>query len=454
MNKTTQSLAALLALAAPLAWAKVPAAEAEHLGKDLTCMGAEKAASQDGAVPEWTGKWLGKPQSVDFGGPGSSYADPYAAEKPLYVVNAQNMAQYAAKLSDGEKALLQKYPQSYSIPVYPSHRDFRLPDWICARTKENALNAETVDGANGLKGVRGGVPFPIPKSGDEALLNLTYPPRVFQEKAIYDQAVVYPNGNIAWGRNGYLILSPVTDPKAPKASEGVSSQANVTTLLPERNKGEVIVSTDTYNFKTGPRQAWQYSPGTRRVRQLPAFGFDMPFGPGGFRTVDDDRLFNGSPERYDWKLVGKREVLIPYDNYKLDDTRLKYADMLKPSHINPDLVRFEAHRVWVVEATLKQGFRHQYAKRVFYVDEDTWQPVMADNYDAHGQLWRVGMIATTYFYDAEVFGARVTLYHDLISGAYMADRLINEQKQQPLYNNAGGLTPDMFTPDYARSQGK
>src|SRR5262249_25117575 len=156
----------------------------------------------------------------------------------------QNMAQYADKLSEGEKALLQKYPQSFNIPVYPSHRDFRLSDWICTRTKENATSAELVDGNFGLKGVRGGVPFPLPKSGDEALLNLTYPPRVYQEKATYDQAVVYPNGNIAWGRNYYLILNPAGDPKAPKSTEGNAALANVTTMLPERNKGEVIVSTD------------------------------------------------------------------------------------------------------------------------------------------------------------------------------------------------------------------
>ena len=187
---------------------------------------------------------------------------------------------------------------------------------------------------------------------------------------------------------------------------------------------------------------------------MPDFGFDMPQGPGGFRTVDDDRLFNGSPERYDWKLVGKRELLIPYNSYRLDDPAIKYADLLKPNTINPDYMRYELHRVWVVEATLKQGFRHQYAKRVLYVDEDSWGAVMADNYDARGELWRMSMLNTHFLYDSGAFGGRVALYHDLTSGAYMADRLINEAAQQPLYNEAAKLKPDMFTPEYARSEGK
>lgn len=446
--------AALLAACAQPALAKVSAAETERLGKDLTCMGAEKAASKDGAIPEWSGKWLGKPPGVDFKGPGNAYPDPYAADKPLYTVTAQNMGQYAERLSEGEKALLKRYPQTFKMIVYPSHRDFRLADWVCARAKENAASGELVDGNFGIKAARGAPPFPIPKSGDELLLNLTYPPRVYEEHGTYDQAVIYQNGTAATGRSYYRVLNPATDPKATRATDGIVAYSNVKTLLPERNKGEVIVAFDTYNNKTGARQAWQYNPGTRRVRQLPAYGFDMPIGPGAFRTVDDDRLFNGSPERYDWKLVGKREMLIPYNNYRMDDPAIKYADLLKPNHVNPDYMRYEAHRVWVLEATIKEGFRHQYAKRVLYVDEDTWQAVLADNYDAHGQLWRTNMMNTAYLYDAENFGARVTVYHDLISGAYMADRLTNESPKQPLYNEAGGLKPDMFTPDFARSEGK
>src|SRR5260370_41820618 len=68
-------------------------------------------------------------------------------------------------------------------------------------------------------------------------------------------------------------------------------------------------------------------------------------------------------------------------------------------HLNPDAIRWEAHRVWIVEATLKQGERHAYSKRTFYVDEDSWAIVEADAYDPEGKLWKVGFDYTFNFYD-------------------------------------------------------
>ncbi|MFD2272781.1 DUF1329 domain-containing protein [Undibacterium arcticum] len=107
-----------------------------------------------------------------------------------------------------------------------------------------------------------------------------------------------------------------------------------------------------------------------------------------------------------------------------------YADILKTGHVNPDYMRYELHRVWVLEGTLKDGYRHQYAKRVMYLDEDTWHAVMSDNYDARGQLWRMAMVNYIYAYEMQAFQARVSVYHDLTSGAYMADRLNNERREK------------------------
>ena len=55
--------------------------------------------------------------------------------------------------------------------------------------------------------------------------------------------------------------------------------------------------------------------------------------------------------------------------------------------MNPDIVRWELHRVWVVEATLHPGERNVLPRRVFYVDEDTWHAVLGDAYDAQGNLY-------------------------------------------------------------------
>ncbi|MDN0083498.1 DUF1329 domain-containing protein [Crenobacter sp. SG2305] len=444
-----------LAAASASGWAKVSQAEADKLGKELTCIGAEKAGNKDGTIPAYSGKWLGVPPGLGYKGTGTPLPDPYASEKPLFVITAQNMGQYGERLTPGMKALLKKYPDSYNIPVYPSHRDFRYAEWVCKTAKENAQVGELQDEGMGVDALTGAPAFPIPKSGLELLWNSLLPVRAWKEQAVYDQAVVYPKGNIAWGRVKYDILAPVNDPtekQRPHTTNVLSSYFLTSVLLPERQAGEIYVGKESNNFKTTPRDTWSYNPGTRRVRQAPQFGFDMPFGPGGFRTVDDDRLFNGSPERYNWRIVGKREYYIPYDAYRFDDPSRKYADILKPGHADPDAMRYELHRVWVLEATLKQGYRHQYAKRVMYLDEDTYHMVMADNYDARGQLWRVAQQNYVYAYDMKAFQARTALFYDLVSGAYLADRLSNQQNAPSL--NAANFTADHFTPDAARRAGR
>ena len=158
-------------LMAGAALAKVPAAEADKLGKELTCVGAEKAGSKDG-VPEFTGKWLGTPPGVQYTPHvGQHPVDPYPNEKPVLTITAENQAQYASKLSDGQKALFAKFPKTFRMDIYPGHRDFRYPDSVCESAKKNALNAEIADGGLSIKGaVKGALPFPIPKDGQEALI--------------------------------------------------------------------------------------------------------------------------------------------------------------------------------------------------------------------------------------------------------------------------------------------
>lgn len=435
--------------------AKVPAEEVAKLGKDLTCLGAERPGNADGSIPAYSGKWLGAPPHIKHAGPKTFWSDPYADEKPVVVITAQNMDQYADRLTDGLRALLKKYPETFKIPVYPSHRDWGFPQWLCDVSKDNAANAELVDDGLGVKGTAGTAPFPIPKSGLEMAWNIFMPMVVPREIGTFDQAVVYPNGNIAWGRNRNTVVVTKGDQKKHVSTVGgANSYSYSETLLPERDKGSLTYARVPFNYKKDFLDVWQYNPGTRRVRQLPNFGFDQPAGPGGFRTLDEEQVFNGSNERYDWKIVGKREVYVPYNGYRLIDPKVKYADLLKTKgHVNPDYTRFELHRVWVLEANLKQGYRHLYPKRIIYIDEDSWIPLMGDNYDARGQLWRVGFNNLVYAYEAQVMWPNVAVYHDLVSGAYMADRLFSEQ-EAPMLIDDGKYKEEQFSPDMLRGSGK
>jgi len=445
-----------ISLAAALpstALAKVDAAKAAELdGPKLTCYGAEKAGSATG-VPAYTGKYLGtwpgqtKPTGYEPG--------PYADEKPLFTVTSENMAKYAANLTEGQKALLKKYPKSYRMNVYPSHRDFRNEQWACDVVKKNATTAEVKPNGLGVIGTAGGVPFPFASNGLEAIWNAINPHRASTESAVTDIADVYSNGNIAWGRNKFMTYNPGNDAK--KAGKGslqdkINAYFFTSYYLPERDKGFTAVGYQPNDFTKDATSSWQYSPGIRRVRQAPEVGFDYPVPPAGLRTVDDDYGFNGSPERYTWKLIGKKEFYIPYNNFKVNDPSIKYKDLIKPDTINPDYIRYELHRAYVLEGTLKSGVRHIYSKRMLYLDEDTWATVWADAYDGRGQLWRANFINYFYSQESKAYHRGASVYHDLTSGSYEAGYLVNERGKDWWRINIP-MTPAMFSPEAAARGG-
>lgn len=458
ITRTGVMLAAAMAanvLATATASAQVSPAEAAKLGNELTCVGAEKAGNAAGTIPPYTGKYLGEvPGWNHVKYSGGQPVDPYADEQPILVITAQNMSQYEDKLTDGQKALLKRYPTTYKMNIYPGHRDFRYPDYVCRRAMSNALNAKLVDDGMGVEGL-GQVPFPIPKNGMEVLWNHQLPARAYTEEKTSDLASVLPNGSIGWGRAYARSMSQANSPTVePRTEDKIQAMGNNTTLKPARDNGVISISHEPYNFLTSPRQAWNYSPSTRRVRLLPGYGYDQPMiGTNGTMTVDEDRLFNGSPERFTWKLIGKREIYSPANAFKANAGTVKYADMLTPNHANPDLMRYELRRVWVVEADLKEGYRHVYGKRVLFIDEDTWNSVMADNYDARGQLWKHAMINYYYHPDMSGWQAGSQFFMDLNSGQYTGYGMTNEAKKGPILNE-GKFKPDQYTADAARAMGR
>lgn len=450
-------VAALALHTTVLSGAVLAAATAEEmaaLGTTRTCVGAIKAGNAEGTIPEWSGKWLGVPEHVNFEGTGNHPVDAYPDDKPLFVITAQNMAEHADKLSAGQKALFEKYPDSFQMPIYPSRRDFRFPDSVCEVTRANAQGAKLVSDGEGVEAMTGGILFPFPKTGLELLWTssfFTYRP--WTEELISDNAYVLEDGKINWGRVKSRNLAPHLEPGKQGNPPAQSSFYLNETLLPERDRGEINTGIEFWNHSTDPRQSWRYDPGTRRVRQSPEYGFDMSFpGTGGSITVDEVRIFNGSPQRYNWEIVGQQEMYIPYNTYRLHSADISYDELLTPGHANPEFMRYELHRVWVLEATIKDGYRHIYGKRRMYVDEDNWFMVMGDNYDARGNLWRTSMVNYFYAYEAQTWQAGAGFYHDLQASSYQAFNLVNEQPKAYTLN-VGDLTSRDFGPQAARRAG-
>lgn len=408
--------AALLISASALA--AVAPEEAARLGQDLTPMGAERAGNADGSIPEWDPAKLVIPESFV---PGSdNYVNPYSAEKPLYTVDGDNWQDYADILTEGAKGLFQKFgADGFVINVYPTKRTAEVPDWVYANVKKNATTAQLVADGQKVEGNLPGTPFPIPQSGLEVLWNhmVRYAEPFSQT---YDVYYV--------GSNGRAILSTTADSMAvypafeyPDEEVGDKPWAKlrINYKAPARRAGEILlVHEPGANYTSGEgRKAWQYLLGQRRVRLAPAVAFDTPNpAVAGTSTYDDAGIWNGSPERFDWKLLGKNEMLIPYSNYTFLFEK-PVEDLLGEKFLSPEFTRWEKHRVWVVEGTLKEGMRHLYGKRRFYFDEDTWVAMAADTYDGKGNLWRVQLNYSARLYDRKT-GAGATGSYDLLQNVY------------------------------------
>ncbi len=447
---------AALAVSASAASAKVSDAEAARLGKDLTACGAEVAGNKDGSIPAWSGKTLGLPAGLKWAGDGSPLPDMYAGEKPLFVIDASNYQKYKERLSEGQLALFAKYPESFKMPVYPTHRDGRYyPAWE-DKCRYNASHVEMSNGIEGIANYSGSVPFPIPQNGPEVIWNARVTVPYYTLMGVADDIGVFANGSYAKRKQELISEYPYANPElkigTPMDDTGVyAGYIHVNVIEPERDKGRMTLVHEPLDYVSNPRNAWVYVPGTRRVRRAPTVGYDTPDGPGGLMTVDDTLGFNGAMDRYDWKLVGKKEMYIPYHNYKFDDPTAKYSTLLPKGHANPDYMRYELHRVWVVEANLKPGARHIYAKRRFYIDEDSWIISASDAYDGRGELWRASMVNSVYQYGLKGYMNRSLVYHDLRASHYVATRLINEIKPYKVQAPAKGL--EYYDPENLRKMG-
>lgn len=373
-------------------------AAAETLdGSVLTEFGAVRAGNAAGTIPEYSDEPLPVPDCYDPAEP-NYYCDPWN-DKPLFTITAQNMDEYAEQLTEGQKALLHKYPD-YRMDIYPTRRTARFPQHVLENSVKNQESCHTIDDGLAVTGCYGGVPFPIPKTGNEAmwnhLLKFSALNKVIKGKSI----LVDSDGQrILLGKQALFIHQPFFDSKIKTAMSGddLYYAGRQEVSEPARRNGEKIVLSQTVG---GEQRAYQYLTGQRRVKLAPDLAYDTPSpSTGGISTMDQERLFFGKLDRYDFKLIGKEEKFLNYNNFKGNDYKNcpeeKYFTKNFP---NPECTRWELHRVWHVVATLKPGFRHILPKREFYFDEDMTFAGTADNYDASGEIYRIDNAISYPFY--------------------------------------------------------
>ena len=402
--------------------AAVSEEEAKQLGTTLTAFGAEKAGNVDGSIPEYTG-------GIPYRSAGPDrYEDPFKGEKPLYKIDAKNVQQYESLLTVGTKALIERFP-TYRIDVYSTHRTVRYPEWVLENTIKNATTARLDGKVEGDKicgeDEKGlpypGIPFPIPKTGCEVMWNNTLHVAAPFNHHWSHSAIVDTAGHINKLPDVYeFMLHPWYERSRKIRNKTKDAVFGYSALLtsPPTSAGVYFLNFSMPDTSGGQR-FWFYTPGQRRVRRAPEFAYDVPTAAyGGVLFWDELFGFVGRMDRFDFKISGKREMIIPYNVFK-HTNQATLNESLGPKHINPDVIRWEKHRVWVVDSTRKDNARHSYSRRTFYIEEDSWSIVATESYDNACNLWRVAYIYTWPTYD--VFGVNTDswCFQDLIKGNYL-----------------------------------
>ncbi len=427
-------------VAASPVMAAVSANEAARLGNELTPFGSLKAGNDAGTIPAWTGGLTKAP--AGYAGSGQHHINPFPNDEVLFTINARNAEQYSKFLSDGVEALLETYPASFNVPVYQTRRTHAVPEFVARNTLKNATNASIVGQGEGLDGAYGGYPFPILHGNNEekawqVIWNHLTRWRGISITRRSSEVAVQQNGEYSLVTSQQEAFFNFYNPEGSEAElDNIIFYYLSFTQSPPRLAGGAILVHETLNQIINPRNGWGYNAGQRRVRRAPNLGYDSPIAAAdNLRTADDTDMFNGALDRYNWQYEGMREMYIPYNNYEIGKKGLPYSEILGVSHVNPDLIRWELHRVHVVEATLKDGERHIYGKRRFYVDADSWNTVLLDQYDGRGELWRVSMGVLKNYYELPGVWTAIEVFHDLQARRYHVQGLDTEEPQTRVFTD-------------------
>lgn len=451
LRKISIPLAISLALtAAPVLDAKVDEKTASKLGSTLTPLGAEKAGNKAGTIPAWNGGITSAPEGYDSS---KMHIDPFATDKVLYTVTSENLAKHADKLSPGQLAMFKRYPDTFKMNVYTTRRSASYPQMVYDAAKKNATTAELNATGNGVKFAGVTSPFPIPNNGLEAIWNHLLRYRGGQISRTIGQAAPTASGKYVMVDIEETVYFPYN--QAGATVESVNNRFAYflqTVKSPARLAGNILLVHDTLDQAAEPRMAWSYNPGQRRVRRAPNIAYDFPgTASDNQRTTDQFDMFNGSPDRYNWTLNGKKEMLVPYNSFKAHSSDIKASDLLRTGHLNSDHLRYELHRVWEVEASIKKGTSHIYPRKTYYLDEDSWGILVADQYDGRENMWRLSEAHVINYYQVPMIWDTLQVHYDLLNGRYLAFGFNN---QGPVDKFDINVSKKDFTPSTLRRSGR
>ncbi len=468
------------ALASQTASAALSASEQAQLGIEgtpLTPMGAIRAGNKEGTIPAWNPKPLAPPPGYKPG----DFPDPFASEKPLFTITAKNYTQYQDKLTPGQIAMFKQYPDTFRMHVYTTHRTGAYEPWVYEATMKQAKNVKLcpeqiskgeVCMKDYIKG--GGIPFPIPKNGDEAAWSGFLGFQGVASDFYVNGALIDTLGNrtdvISHERTMWPWWFKEKDyPKQDvfSAFGGAMLCDSQEVMQPPRSAGLLFGGCNYVN--NFDFQVYLYLPGQRRVRKAPEIGaHDSPsFASDGQRTVESRWMisyFGGKDSNHDRKLIGRKELFLPYNNFKLTQDNVGFDQIFGKKHINQDLIRYELRRAWVIDAVKKPNVRDLYKRMVTYADEDTWLGLAFEAYDNNDRLWRTGEQYLVYMFEPKITVIYGDTQIDLLNGRYtvypylyrQSAKAVGRSESPKIISDSSTpipFNPEIYTPQGLRSMG-
>ena len=407
--------------------AKTTAEEQARLGlegTELTAAGAIRAGNAEGTIPAWKNEPIVPPGGFQEG---SYHVDPFGSDKVLFTITAQNFQEYADKLSEGQQHMFQTYPD-FSMNIYQTRRSAVFKPYLYKAAIENAQKSEVVVTDRGIvafKDARKAWAFPIPHNGNEAWMNQATRPITPWLNSFETTMAVTSTGKYVVNLLNIQKREKWSDPEIADAELNPSEDSLLyyqTLLAPPKLAGQVVLARDPVRFTDKLRSAWAYSPGQRRVKRAPQIVYDNPLtASDGLATTDQKWGFNGPNDRFNWKLVGRKEIYVPYNAYKLHSSSATPDKVIKANgRIDQSFARYELHRVWVIDSVLKEGTNHDYGRRTFYLDEDSWWIMLVDGYDRRHQIWRHWESHDVMYYDIGFMNAAAEFQYDMQAGRMIA----------------------------------
>lgn len=438
-----------LAQGAPAPSAPAPSAPSDvgvpRLGEELTPFGAVRAGNRTRAIPPWTGGLTAAPRGYV---PDRPSPDPYIEDVRWFTVGAADVERYKVRLTAGQQALLEKFPDSFELALFPSRRSAAAPQRIYDASLANADRARLGENGLALRDATVGVPFPIPANGVQAMWNHKLRWRGGTVSRTSLTVVQSGDGTRSLTRLREDFASPYAagDPAAPPLLY------RRTILDPKEQAGSSLIVQGTLDPIAARTRAWVREGERGRVVQASDFAYDTPDPvTGGVCTADMLDMFSGALDRFDYTLVTRREMYMPYNAHRLTNPSLTMRDILWPHHPNPQFLRYEMHRVWVVDARLKPNFKHSLPDRTFYLDEDSWQILASEHYNGKGALLRYAEAHPLPDWQVPVLVPTMEFAFDLTADRYAA-RGVENGLPPPRYD--APLKPEDFTPDALVRRGR